>query len=148
MKNQTSLPVFDSISSCAGATGIPVPSLRKWKRAGCPAFQASRVSLAVLLEWLFTGDHKDSGVDWPLRLKKAQAERAELQLAKDRETVVEKADVIAQVRELNAKARAVLQQKLEVELPARCAGQPASGILREGKQVLREVCDILGKVGA
>jgi hypothetical protein len=144
----TTLPVYDSLAACAGATKIPAPTLRKWKRAGCPAFQGSRVSLAGLLEWLFTGAHEDDGVDWPLRLKRAQAERAELQLAKERETVVEKADVIAQIREFNAKARAVLQQKLEVELPARCAGQPAADIMRHGKQVLREVCDILGKVGA
>jgi hypothetical protein len=141
----TTLPVYDSLAACAGATKIPAPTLRKWKRAGCPAFKGSRVSLAGLLQWLFNGTQEDDGVDWPLRLRKAQAERAELQLAKERETVVEKADVIAQIREFNAKARAALQQKLEVELPARCAGQPAADIMRESKMLLREICEILGK---
>jgi len=44
---------YDSIGSCAAATGIPVPTLKHAKRQGCVAFRGSRVYLAPLLRWMF-----------------------------------------------------------------------------------------------
>jgi hypothetical protein len=44
--------VYDSIASCAGATGIPITTMKHAKRQGCPAFRGSRVHLAPLLRWV------------------------------------------------------------------------------------------------
>ena len=44
---------YDSIASCASATGIPITTIKHAKRSGCSAFRGSRVLLAPLLRWIF-----------------------------------------------------------------------------------------------
>lgn len=44
---------YDSLSSCASATGIPLTTLKHAKRKGCLAFRGSRVYVAQLLKWIF-----------------------------------------------------------------------------------------------
>ncbi len=140
------------MQACSGATGIPMDVLKAAKKGGCSAFHGSgRVDLEKLLRWLFrSGDatETDTVNDWGKELKKWQAKRAKMEHDREAGELVEKVAVIEQVRELNAKARAVLQRLLEVELPARCAGQDAKEILRHNKAALAEVCGILGKAEA
>ena len=139
------------MQACSGATGIPLDVLKAAKKGGCSAFHGSgRVDLGKLLPWLFRDD-TDGGEavsDWGKELKKWQAKRARIEHDREVGELVEKVAVIAQIREFNAKARAVLQRLLEVELPARCAGQDAKEILRHNKAALAEVCGILGKAEA
>ena len=146
--NDKELPEYASMQACSGATGIPLDVLKASKKGGCPAFHGSgRVDLGKLLPWLFRDDSdgEETVSDWGKELKKWQAKRAKLEHDRETGDLVEKTVVIEQVRELNAKARAVLQRLLEVELPARCAGQDAKEILRHNKAALVEVCGILGK---
>lgn len=142
------LPEYGSMQACAGATKIPLQLIKQAKHAGCPAFHASgRVKLGLLLSWIFSteANGQEPVGDWGKELKKWQAKRAKIEHDREVGELVEKVAVIEQVREWNAKARAVLQRLLEVELPARCAGQDAKEILRHNKAALAEVCGILGK---
>lgn len=142
------LPEYGSMQSCAAATKIPLQLIKQAKHAGCPAFHASgRVKLGLLLSWIFSteANGQESVGDWGKELKKWQAKRAKIEHDREVGELVEKVAVTEQVREWNAKARAVLQRLLEVELPARCAGQDAKEILRHNKAALGEVCGILGK---
>jgi hypothetical protein len=52
-ENRALHDTYDSIASCAAATGIPVAAIKHAKRSGCTAFRGSRVQLAPLLRWLF-----------------------------------------------------------------------------------------------
>ncbi len=44
---------YDSIGSCAAATGVPVTTLKHAKRRGCAAFRGSRVYIAQFIRWFF-----------------------------------------------------------------------------------------------
>src|SRR5690554_4264922 len=51
--NHDKLPVYGSIESASGATGIPRPIFQGAKRAGCTAFQYGRVNLGDFLKFFF-----------------------------------------------------------------------------------------------
>jgi len=62
IRKRLTLPIYESIQQCSGATGIPPSVLKVAKRAGCPAFiSGSRIDLAVLLKWYFaqSSDSRD-----------------------------------------------------------------------------------------
>ncbi len=66
MKSKTedpnkTIPPFDSIRACHGATGIPLRLLKKSKDAGCPAFRGGRVYLGDFLRWVMVRPHMLSG---------------------------------------------------------------------------------------
>jgi hypothetical protein len=52
-QQRTLQDAYDSLGSCASATGIPVTTLKHAKRQGCAAFRGSRVYLAPFLRWFF-----------------------------------------------------------------------------------------------
>ena len=62
--SKTRLPIFDTMTQCRSATGIPISAIRLAKAGGCDAFKHGRIDLALLLHWIFskTGDEPDA--DW------------------------------------------------------------------------------------
>ena len=68
---------FDSISSCASATGIPTTAIKHAKRSGCAAFRGSRVYLAPLIRWLFETPNRS-----PVNYEQERAQHVVLQNAK------------------------------------------------------------------
>jgi len=68
---------YDSIASCAAATGIPSTAIRHAKRNGCPAFRGSRVYLAPLVRWLFETPDRS-----PVNYEQERAQHIVLQNAK------------------------------------------------------------------
>ena len=68
---------YDSIASCAAATGIPTTAIRHAKRNGCPAFRGSRVYLAPLIRWLFETPDRS-----PVNYEQERAQHVVLQNAK------------------------------------------------------------------
>lgn len=129
MKNP-SLPTYPTMRAAAGATGFTLTTLRGFKNAGCNAFsQGGRVSLEKLVRWL-ADKHAgpDVGVDWPARLKKAQAEREEIRLAKDRRTVIPHAEVAAGINSGVAILFSDLDRVFASELPPALVGLDALAI--------------------
>ena len=51
---------YDSIGSCASATGIPLTTIKHAKRKGCAAFRGSRVYVAALLKWIFDSPERST----------------------------------------------------------------------------------------
>ena len=116
------------MQACEAATGIPKATQQQAKREGCDAFdQANRVNLEKLLRWFFKRDGEE-GANWPDRLKRAQALMAELELDEQRGRLIDKDGAIKAVQSAAARCRAIFDAKLRVDLPARCAGQPAEVI--------------------
>jgi hypothetical protein len=143
-RGQKSLPVYDSMQSCEGATGIPRAILQQAKREGCDAFDShSRVDLAKLLRYWFA--RGEGNVDWALRQKRADALKAERELAKMEGALVSIDEVYRQQAQAVAKARAVLTQKFEGELPAKQNGMPAEKIAETNREALEQVFAVLGK---
>ena len=68
---------YDSITSCAAATGIPSTSIKHAKRSGCGAFRGSRVYLAPLIRWLFETPNRS-----PVNYEQEKAQHVVLQNAK------------------------------------------------------------------
>ncbi len=68
---------YDSIASCASATGIPVTTIKHAKRSGCSAFRGSRVLLAPLLRWIFESAERS-----PINYDNERAQNVVLQNAK------------------------------------------------------------------
>jgi len=93
-KRDDSLPIYDSMASCAGATGIVSSTIRRAKRDGCDAFVGSRVYLGPLVRWM---DEQLRGageqVDDRARKLCAEADLAEVEVAKARGELVLITDV-------------------------------------------------------
>lgn len=143
-----SLPSYPSMQACSASTGIPKAVLQQAKRDGCSAFdQANRVHLGPLLKWLFRSEGADGeeNPNWPDRLKRAQALRAEHELDQIRGKFVEIEKVHEQQDQCVAKARAVLTQKFETELPPKQDGCPAADIASLNRAALDQVFSILSK---
>jgi hypothetical protein len=148
MKNDKSLlSAYPSMSACSAATGIPKATLQQAKREGCNAFdQANRVHLEKLLRWIFRNDADgEENADWPDRLKRAQALRAEADLEKMKGGLVELSAVHEAQDRCCSKAVAVLTQKFETELPPKQDGMPAEKIAELNRAALDQVRFILSK---
>jgi hypothetical protein len=123
------LPVYPSMKAASGATGIPVPVLRQAKGRGCHGFRHNRVYLRDVLEWLFSqGD--DADIDWGQELKKAQAQREKIRLAKDRQEVVDRGEVSDAIRAGMARLFGVLRKVFVQEMPPRVQGLKAMEVRR------------------
>lgn len=140
----STLPTYPSMQACEAATGVPKSVQQQAKRDGCGAFDAgNRVHLEALLRWLFRGE--EGGENWPDRLKRAQALKAEKELAVMEGELVPIADVHEQHAQCASKAVAVLTQKFETELPPKQDGMPAERIAEMNRKALDEVRAVLGR---
>jgi hypothetical protein len=141
------LPVFDSMQACEAATGIPKGLQQQAKRDGCEAFDShGRVRLGELLRFLFAkGEDGEESANWPDRLKRAQALKAEHELSILQGEYVERTKVRADMTAAASKAVAVLTQKFETELPAKQDGMPAAEIAKLNRAAIREVRIILSQ---
>ena len=92
---QASIPDYPTIKSCSSATGIPEQTLKKAKRSGCDAFNASgRVSFGRFLKWVFVDTAgKDAGVDWVKERAKTQTLRERVKLGIEERRLIERAIV-------------------------------------------------------
>jgi hypothetical protein len=76
-KEAGTLPTYESMPQCTGATGIPTSVLKKAKRSGCAAFKTgSRIALGPLIKWLFDGG--GDSTDWKDHYNKFHALREEV----------------------------------------------------------------------
>lgn len=132
--------------ACEAATGIPKATQQQAKKEGCDAFDShSRVNLGKLLRWIFRTNDGEENPNWPDRLKRAQALKAEAELERMRGELVPISEVHAQQDQCCAKAVAVLVQKFETELPPKQDGMPAAKIAEMNRDALDQVRAILSK---
>lgn len=115
------LPIFDSIGSCAAATGIPVAILKEAKRSGCLAFKSTRVYLGELLPWIFSRE-TDDAVNWGERHKKFQALRGELAYGREKEELADRSEIREAARAIRLVMSRELEQTFCAELPAEVKG--------------------------
>lgn len=90
------LPVYETMRSCSGATGIPLAALKSAKARGCPAFRGTRVYLTDFIPWWFRQDGGTGTLDLlteRARETKARADKIELQNAVARRTLLQREDV-------------------------------------------------------
>jgi hypothetical protein len=141
------LPSYPSMASCAAATGIPKAVQQQAKKGGCDVFdQANRVHLDKLLRWIFRKDADgEENANWPDRLKRAQALKAEAELEKMKGSLVELSAVHEAQDRCCSKAVAVLAQKFETELPPKQDGMPAEKIAEMNRTALDQIRVILSK---
>lgn len=74
------LPVYDTMSQCAAATGIPLSVLQACKEMGFPAFQSNRVYLFGFLVDYFKKAHPDAITNWLEESRKMDAELKQVKL--------------------------------------------------------------------
>lgn len=116
-QHSESLPVYDSMNSCAASTGIPLALLKRSKKKGCPAFRATRVYLGELLPWLFAqGDDAAVG-NWADALVEAKAKRERLKLDREKGEVISRDLVKSAVQTGVSAVFAGLDKRFVNELP-------------------------------
>jgi hypothetical protein len=115
--------VFDSMSQCSSATGIPISFLKQAKTADCAAFRHGRVDLVEFLRWRF-GQPEDAVEDWGAELQRYRALRERIKLDSDQQRVIDRSAVQTAL----AKGMALLFQKIDNEfglmLPPALRGLP------------------------
>ena len=80
------------------------------------------------------------------RLLRAQADKAELELAESKVQVVEVSRVLESLRSNMERMRAQLDSAFRSELPARLGGMPADKIALENGRRLDEIYEALSKI--
>jgi acyl carrier protein phosphodiesterase len=144
-------------------TGLEPARVKLAKEMGCRAFlRGSRVDCDALVAWI--KEHPEIDTAPPvtkeaveIRLKAARAakaekdteratvetERAKIELDHTRGRYWSRAEVAATINQIAQHQRAVLQRKLETELPPRLVGLDVIAIGQQMQAVVDEVCRIL-----
>ncbi len=136
---------FPSMTAAAAASGIPYAALKSLKDGGTPGFeQSGRVQLHVVLAAVFAQTEGGSiapppGLrNWREALNKAQAERTELKLARERAAVVERAWVASKIQEAASNVNRI-RLKSEAEDPVKFAA--TNGDTAECRTIIRGIWD-------
>jgi phage terminase Nu1 subunit (DNA packaging protein) len=131
-----------TVTVLARALGVTHPQVSAWKAAGMP-FKSGRITLAAAVHWLRNDARRErprvGAGEANERRAAAEAELAELKLARERGDVVPAADVYAQAEEEATRVRSALTQMASQHAPM-VASRLGCG-LREASAVLRELAD-------
>jgi len=130
------LPIYESLSICSRATGIPMTTLKFAKRCGCDGIQRQRVDLGKLLAWLFSPERDTDGVDYSREYKKWQAENERLRYEQASGLVVERAAVEAANAAVMALLAAELDRNFACELPPAAKGLDEREIAKRAKAAI------------
>ena len=127
----------------AAALDVSKPQVSAWRTAGMPFTKAGRIRLSEAVRWLRDRAAKDrpkiGASEANERRAAAEAELAELKVAKERGDVVPAAEVYAAAEEEVLRYRTAVQQMASSEAPLVAARLNCSH--REASAVLREVAD-------
>jgi hypothetical protein len=135
------LPVYESMAQCSEQTGIPKSVLKAARKESAESFRAHRILLGPLLKWLFTKNGDDQ--DWGDALKKYQALREEIKLAKDRQQVAERTEVEAAIVKGMALVFNTMEREFTVQLPPQLKGLSESEIQQQLSNVAESFKAIL-----
>lgn len=142
-----SLPpgVVDTQEKVARHFGVSVRTVQYWCRDGAPKTQEGWFNLQDIKKWRDEKEQQNRGprdtekVEWEKRKLKAQAELAEMELKRQREELIPKADVEVQwVQRIQEVKKALMS------LPRRLAPQVAGLDVKEAQRVIEtRVIEIL-----
>lgn len=119
------LPIYNSMTICQAATGIPMNIQSQAKREGCPAFPAARVDLGLLLKWLYREDQEksqDSPVGHRTELDKWKAAREKQRYEKEAGLMVDRTNVTEGLKAGMAEFFATVERVFCSELPPELVG--------------------------
>jgi phage terminase Nu1 subunit (DNA packaging protein) len=132
-----------TVTTLAAALELSQPQVSQWKSLGMPFSKAGRISMADAVGWLRDRASKDRpriGVSESQERKAAaDAETAELNLAKLKGTLVAASDMRREVEDEALRVRAIVRQMAPNYAPL-LAARLSCG-LREAFAVLQEVGD-------
>lgn len=135
---------YDSIGAAAAAERVPVPVLRKAKRAGAPGFKGSRVYFGPELRaWLADNmDRVTGATEDQIKEEKLRALRWNNDL-KDK-LYVRRAEVEQWIAATTEKIKSILRKKLRNELPPKIEGLRAAEIsAKMESEVIGPICRLL-----
>lgn len=136
------LPLY-TITTLSQALDVSQPQVSAWKTAGMPFSRNGRISMADAVRWLRDRAAKDRprvGIsEANERRMVADAELAELKLARERGDVTPTADVYASAEEEIIRFRTALTQMASAEAPFLASRMNCHH--REAAAVLREIAD-------
>jgi hypothetical protein len=141
--------ILDTMAQAIAETGLDPWKVKLAKKLGCKAFKrGSRVNPDELKQ--FIADHPEQFETPPsltkeqadIKLKEVKIARETLALERDKGLLIRKTEVFETCKSASQHMRAVLQQKLESELPAKCAGKGVIEIAEMMKETVDSVCKI------
>jgi len=136
------------MAQAAALTGLSLSVLKWAKKSGCPAFRATRVYLDELREWLdahrsdLDSDKSITKEQADIRLKLLRYDREKFKFEVEKKLYRSRAEIEADIKQIAQMQRALLQRKLESELPARLVGLGVIEITEAMRQTVDEVCRI------
>lgn len=132
-----------TVSTLALALGVSGSQISQWKAAGMPFPKSGKITMAAAVLWLRNHAMRErpkvGASEANERRAAAEAELAELKLARERGDVVPASDVYAQAEEEATRVRSALTQMASAHAPM-VAARLGCG-LREASAVLRELAD-------
>ena len=135
-------PVY-TVSALALALDVTQPQVSQWKAAGMPFGKNGRISMSDAVRWLRERERRErpkiGASEANERRAAAEAELAELKLAKERGDVTPTSEVYAAAEEEATRVRSALTQMASSHAPM-VAARLGCG-LREASAVLRELAD-------
>lgn len=136
-------PVTFGVNSLAQAIGVTQQQVSQWKAAGMPFGRTGRILLKDAVRWLRDHERRErpriGASEANERRAAAEAELAELKLARERGDVVLAAEALAKMEDENARVAGILAQ-LASEYAPLVASRTGCG-LRDASAVLREIGD-------
>lgn len=148
-KKQKPPGIVDTMAQAIAETGLDPWKVKLAKKLGCKAFKrGSRVNPDELKQ--FVADHPEHFETPPsltkeqadIKLKEVKIARETLALERDKGLLIRKAEVFETCKSASQHMRAVLQQKLESELPPKCAGKTVIDIAQLMRETVDQVCRI------
>lgn len=137
---------YGSMSSCHGATGIPLALMKAAKNGGCKAFHdSSRVRLAPLLRWIFEKGDKAENMDWGKEFSKWKAKREKIRHDKDDRKILDKSEADEAANEITGVMFAELDRVFKQELPAALRGCDERQIYLKCDQAIERLKILLGE---
>jgi hypothetical protein len=137
------------MTAAAGTLGVDKGAIRAAKESGDipQAFAGSRVHLPSAKKWI--EDNKEKLAESPMTkeqadilLKRVRIEREKLALERDKGLLIRKTEVYETCKSISQHQRAVLQRKLETELPPKLLGLSVIEIAEEMRKLVDDICRI------
>jgi hypothetical protein len=140
-------PSFDNYGQASVALNIPVKTLRKCKKAGCPAFRGTRIYKDDFLPWWVQNKSAIEADSTPdVSIEEVKRDNMvkdgiikDLEIKKRRWEYLDPTEVKTLLQTISTSQAAVLK-RLPAEMPARLAGKSTPEIEIE---LSKWVCDVI-----
>jgi hypothetical protein len=146
-KHTGTASIVDTMAQAIAETGLEPWKVRLAKKLGCKAFKrGSRVNPDELKQFISANpEHFEkppslTKEEADIKLKEVKIARETLALERDKGLLIRKSEVYETCKSASQYMRATLQQKLESELPPKCAGKTVIQIAQMMRETVDEIC--------